>query len=280
MSVQILTDSTSDILPEEAEQKGVRVVPLLVNFGEEAFRENVEITHQEYFRRLAQAESLPTTSQPTPQDFLAHFEQVRDAGDSLVCVLLASKLSGTFQSAQLAKELSGYDEIYIVDSQQALCGLRMLVDFACVLRDEGLSAREIAEQVESASHRVRLFGIVNTLEYLHKGGRLPAMAVVGTLLKVKPLITLREGEVGILGKGLGVKNGLDNLLKLMGDEIHPEPRLPLYFGYTQTHNLCDQLRERVVEKYHPARVEQNSVGAVVGTHVGPDGAVVVYLDQE
>ena len=271
MSVQILTDSTSDILPEEAEQKGVRVVPLLVNFGEEAFRENVEITHQEYFRRLAQAESLPTTSQPTPQDFLAHFEQVRDAGDSLVCVLLASKLSGTFQSAQLAKELSGYDEIYIVDSQQALCGLRMLVDFACVLRDEGLSAREIAEQVESASHRVRLFGIVNTLEYLHKGGRLPAsMAVVGTLLKVKPLITLREGEVGILGKGLGVKNGLDNLLKLMGDEIHPEPRLPLYFGYTQTHNLCDQLRERVVEKYHPARVEQNSVGAVVGTHVGPD----------
>lgn len=145
MSVQILTDSTSDILPEEAEQKGVRVVPLLVNFGEEAFRENVEITHQEYFRRLAQAESLPTTSQPTPQDFLAHFEQVRDAGDSLVCVLLASKLSGTFQSAQLAKELSGYDEIYIVDSQQALCGLRMLVDFACVLRDEGLSAREIAE---------------------------------------------------------------------------------------------------------------------------------------
>ena len=279
MSVQILTDSTSDILPEEAEQKGVRVVPLLVNFGEEAFRENVEITHQEYFRRLAQAESLPTTSQPTPQDFLAHFEQVRDAGDSLVCVLLASKLSGTFQSAQLAKALSGYDEI--VDSQQALCGLRMLVDFACVLRDEGLSAREIAEQVESASHRVRLFGIVNTLEYLHKGGRLPAsMAVVGTLLKVKPLITLREGEVGILGKGLGVKNGLDNLLKLMGDEIHPEPRLPLYFGYTQTHNLCDQLRERVVEKYHPARVEQNSVGAVVGTHVGPDGAVVVYLDQE
>lgn len=265
MSVQILTDSTSDILPEEAEQKGVRVVPLLVNFGEEAFRENVEITHQEYFRRLAQAESLPTTSQPTPQDFLAHFEQVQDAGDSLVCVLLASKLSGTFQSAQLAKELSGYDEIYIVDSQQALCGLRMLVDFACVLRDEGLSAREIAEQVESASHRVRLFGIVNTLEYLHKGGRLPAsMAVVGTLLKVKPLITLREGEVGILGKGLGVKNGLDNLLKLMGDEIHPEPRLPLYFGYTQTHNLCDQLRERVVEKYHPARVEQNSVGAVVG----------------
>ena len=190
MSVQILTDSTSDILPEEAEQKGVRVVPLLVNFGEEAFRENVEITHQEYFRRLAQAESLPTTSQPTPQDFLAHFEQVRDAGDSLVCVLLASKLSGTFQSAQLAKELSGYDEIYIVDSQQALCGLRMLVDFACVLRDEGLSAREIAEQVESASHRVRLFGIVNTPEYLHKGGRLPAsMAVVGTLLKVKPLIT-------------------------------------------------------------------------------------------
>ena len=150
MSVQILTDSTSDILPEEAER-------------------------------------LPTTSQPTPQDFLAHFEQVQDAGDSLVCVLLASKLSGTFQSAQLAKELSGYDEIYIVDSQQALCGLRMLVDFACVLRDEGLSAREIAEQVESASHRVRLFGIVNTLEYLHKWGRLPAsMAVVGTLPKVSP----------------------------------------------------------------------------------------------
>ena len=107
MSVQILTDSTSDILPEEAEQKGVRVVPLLVNFGEEAFRENVEITHQEYFRRLAQAESLPTTSQPTPQDFLAHFEQVRDAGDSLVCVLLASKLSGTLPAGPVRAANAG-----------------------------------------------------------------------------------------------------------------------------------------------------------------------------
>ena len=258
------------------------MLPLTVRFGSEEFRDGIDLDHDAFYARLISATELPKTSQITPEAFDRAFcEELRDPANEVLCITGSSKLSGTFQSAQLAKELSGYDEIYIVDSQQALCGLRMLVDFACVLRDEGLSAREIAEQVESASHRVRLFGIVNTLEYLHKGGRLPAsMAVVGTLLKVKPLITLREGEVGILGKGLGVKNGLDNLLKLMGDEIHPEPRLPLYFGYTQTHNLCDQLRERVVEKYHPARVEQNSVGAVVGTHVGPDGAVVVYLDQE
>ena len=280
--IRIITDSISDLSQQEGQAQDFRVLPLTVRFGSEEFRDGIDLDHDAFYARLVSATELPKTSQITPEAFDRAFcEELRDPANEVLCITGSSKLSGTFQSAQLAKELSGYDEIYIVDSQQALCGLRMLVDFACVLRDEGLSAREIAEQVESASHRVRLFGIVNTLEYLHKGGRLPAsMAVVGTLLKGKPLITLREGEVGILGKGLGVKNGLDNLLKLMGDEIHPEPRLPLYFGYTQTHNLCDQLRERVVEKYHPARVEQNSVGAVVGTHVGPDGAVVVYLDQE
>ena len=268
MAVRIFTDSACDLEFSELEALQVELLRIPVFFDEERYIEGENLTREEFYEKLAVSERLPKTAQITPVEFEEAFRPYVEAGEEIVVL-------------PLAKELSGYDEIYIVDSQQALCGLRMLVDFACVLRDEGLSAREIAEQVESASHRVRLFGIVNTLEYLHKGGRLPAsMAVVGTLLKVKPLITLREGEVGILGKGLGVKNGLDNLLKLMGDEIHPEPRLPLYFGYTQTHNLCDQLRERVVEKYHPARVEQNSVGAVVGTHVGPDGAVVVYLDQE
>ena len=180
--IQIITDAGSDIV--DCSRTDLTVLPMTIRFGDEEYLDGVNLTHRQFYEKMIETQVLPTTSQPTPQDFLAHFEQVRDAGDSLVCVLLASKLSGTFQSAQLAKELSGYDEIYIVDSQQALCGLRMLVDFACVLRDEGLSAREIAEQVESASHRVRLFGIVNTLEYLHKGGRLPAsMAVVGTLLK-------------------------------------------------------------------------------------------------
>ena len=256
MSVQILTDSTSDILPEEAEQKGVRVVPLLVNFGEEAFRENVEITHQEYFRRLAQAESLPTTSQPTPQDFLAHFEQVRDAGDSLVCVLLASKLSGTFQSAQLAKELSGTYQsaciakkqfpeavIQVVDTRQVTFGLALLVRQAAALRDAGHTGPEIAEQISRLAARVRLYAVIDDLKYLRLGGRLSsAGAVLGTLLGIKPIISVQDGQVVCVHKMRGQKAGCAYVLERAGQE-GIDPALPVCFGHSHLPGAAEELRD-------------------------------------
>lgn len=186
MAIRFLTDSTSDILPEEAAQRGIDVVPLKVLFGEESYRDNVDITHQEFFDKLVTSKVFPTTSQPSPADFLPYFERARDQGDTLICLHISAVLSGTMQSAQIAKEMCGYDKIYIIDSKEAIIGLRMLVDLGIYLRDHGSTAEEIVAELESARDRVRLFAVLDTLEYLHKGGRLStAVTVLGTLLKIR-----------------------------------------------------------------------------------------------
>jgi len=280
MAITILTDSTSDITPEEARSKGIELVTLRVYFGEESFRDNLDITHAQFYERLAQSKTLPTTSQPTPEDFLPYFEQAKANGDEMICILLAGGLSGTLQSALIAKDLCHYPNIHIVDSTQAVIGLRMLVDLACLLRSEGRSAAEIVAEVEQARSRVRLFALVDTLEYLHKGGRLPAAAAVaGTLLKVKPLVTLKDGAISVAGKGMGTKDAMKQLLKLAGD-LNADPRLPIYYGYTKDSALCDQFRTLVDEAHHPARCEVCSIGAVIGAHVGPGVAAIGYLANE
>ena len=279
MSIQIITDSTADYRPEDAAAKGIRIVPLKVQFGEEEFPDVLD--HAAFFQKLAQAKDLPTTSQASPDDFLPWFRQAQEAGDGVVCLPMAASLSGTCQSALIAREMCGYEKIYVVDSTQTTLGLRLLVDLACLLRDQGLDALAIADELERAKRRVRLLAVVDTLKYLHKGGRLPAAAsIAGELLKVKPLITLRDGELGLAGKGVGARGSLAALVKLMGERLNYDPRLPVYYGYTGDETLCRGLMEQTRTAFglHPSEV--HPVGAVIGTHVGPGAAVVVYLEKE
>jgi DegV family protein with EDD domain len=168
----------------------------------------------------------------------------------------------------------------VVDSTQTVLGLRALVDLGCVLRDQGLGAEEIVAQLEEAKGRVRLLAIVDTLEYLHKGGRLPAaVSIVGGLLKVKPVISLEGGAIRLVGKGVGVKGSLAALAKQLDLVPDRDPRLPVYYGYTADDSLCRQLVALGEEKFGPHPHQVQSVGAVIGTHVGPGAAVIVYLAQ-
>ncbi len=279
MAIYIVTDSTADFRPEEAQRRGVRVVPLKVQFGEDAFPDMLD--HAGFFQQLAGAKELPTTSQANPDDFLPHFRRAQEAGDSLICLPMASSLSGTCQSALIAKELCGYEGVHIVDSTQTTLGLRLLIDLACLLRDQGKSAPEIVEELERAKSRVRLLAIVDTLKYLHKGGRLPAAAsIAGELLRVKPIISLGNGQLGLVGKGVGAKGSLSALVKLIGDTLPYDTRLPVYYGYTANDTLCQGLMALTQETFGPHRHEVHSVGPVIGTHVGPGAAVVVYLERE
>lgn len=281
MAIRFLTDSTADILPEEAARRGIDVVSLKVMFGETAYQDNVDLNHTAFFQMLEQADKLPTTSQAVPDDFLPFFERAREAGDSLICLPLAASLSGTFQSAAIAKEMCGYDDIYVIDSTQTVLGLRALIDLGCLLREQGMDAAGIAAELERAKSRVRLLAVVDTLEYLHKGGRLPAaVSVVGGLLKVKPIITLKDGTLGLAGKGVGAKGSLSALVKLLGDTLEYDPRLPVYYGYTADDTMCGRLMEAVRESFGEHRREVHSVGAVIGTHVGPGAAVIVYLERD
>lgn len=201
---------------------------------------------------LSQSKALPTTSQPTPDDFLPYFERARDQGDHLICALLSSQLSGTVQSAQIAREMCGYEHIYIIDSTLATVALRAMLDLGEQLRSQGMSAPDIAAQIEAAKSRMRVFGIVDTLEYLHKGGRMStSVAVVGSLLRVKPIITLKDGVLGLVGKGVGTKGSLAGMLKQVGDDIHPDPRLPIYYGYSGDDTLCRQFVPLMEEKFGP-----------------------------
>lgn len=278
MAIYILTDSTADFRPEEAERRGIWVVSLKVQFGEEEFPDVLD--HAAFFQRLAQARELPTTSQAGPDDFLPWFERAKQNGDSVVCLPMAASLSGTCQSALIAREMCGYENIYVVDSTQTVLGLRLLIDLACLLREQGLDAPAIAAELERAKSRVRLLAIVDTLKYLHKGGRLPAaVSIAGELLKVKPIITLRDGQLGLVGKGVGAKGSLSALMKLIGGNLASDPRLPVYYGYTADDTLCQSLIALAQDTFGPHRHEVHPVGAVIGTHVGPGAAVVVYLER-
>lgn len=280
MATYILTDSSADFFPDEAQRRGIWIAPLKVRFGEEDYQSGADPDYAGFFSRMESARELPATSQAGPDDFLPWFERVKAAGDSLICLPIASSLSGTYQSAVIAREMCGYPDIHVVDSTQTTLGLRLLVDLACLLRDQGVGADGIVRQLEQARHRVRLLAVMDTLKYLHKGGRLPAAAsIAGELLKVKPIITLRDSRLSLAGKGVGARGSLSALVRLLGSRLEQDSRLPVYYGYTADKTLCRELMDQTRAAFGRHRCEVHPVGPVVGAHVGPGAAVIVYLKQ-
>lgn len=278
MAIRFLVDSTSDFMPEEGKARGLDIIPLSVNFNEESYLDNVTITHEAFYEKLTTSGIFPKTSQPAPADFLPYFETAQKAGDDLICLLLSSKLSGTVQSALLARNICDYDNIYVIDTLSAITGIRALLDLGFVLRSQGMSAEEIVAELEDAKERIRLFAMVDTLEYLHKGGRLSATsAVVGTILKIKPLITLKDGKLEVIGKARGIKDAYRSLLTTLGDDLSRDPRVPVYYGYTRDQELCDGFRAQADEKYCLTDTKAYSIGAAIGAHVGPGAFAITYI---
>jgi DegV family protein with EDD domain len=280
MGVRIITDSTSDINAIQAKKLGVTIIPLKVIFGDKEYREGVEISIEGFYDKLVKSEKLPTTSQPSPDDFLTSFLEAKEAKDSVVVILVSGKLSGTVQSAAIAKELAEYDDILIVDSLISITGLRFLVEHAVKLRDEGKSATEIAPILEELKERIVLLAMVDTLEYLHKGGRLSkSSAILGSLLKFKPIITLQDGVLAVVGKERGTNKGIAKMLEIIEDRGHIDANYPVYFGYTAEDSKTKQLMESVKERFGITNGSIHPVGCVVGTHAGPGACVITYISK-
>lgn len=280
MGIKIITDSTSDISLEQAKKMEIEIVPLKVIFGDKEYKEGVEISIDGFYEKLVKAEKLPTTSQPSPEDFLFYFNQIKEAGDSAVVILIAGKLSGTVQSATIAKEMSEYSEIYIIDSMNTIMGLRMLVEHAVKLSGEGKKAADIARILEELKDRIVLLAMVDTLEYLHKGGRLSkTSAMIGSLLKLKPIITLRDGAIGVVGKERGSNKAIAKILDVIDDNGPIDLDYPVHFGYTAEDSKTQILKEKVTEKYNLKQSQIHPVGCVVGTHVGPGACVITYIKK-
>ena len=278
MGIRIITDSTSDISAAQAKELGVTIIPLKVIFGDKEYREGVEITMEGFYDKLVKAEKLPTTSQPSPDDFLASFLEAKKANDSVIVILISGKLSGTVQSATIAKDLAEYEDIHIVDSQITITGLRFLVEYAVKLSREGKSAAEIVPILEDVKDRIVLLAMVDTLEYLHKGGRLSkSSAILGSLLKFKPIITLQDGVIGVVGKERGTNKGIAKMLEIMEERGQIDYNYPVYFGYTAEDSKTKQLMESVKDRYGVTNGSIHPVGCVVGTHAGPGACVITYI---
>ena len=202
--IRILTDSTADFSMADAAAMGVAMVPLTVSFGDAHYQNGIDLPLERFYDMLAAADKLPTTSQPSPELFLSHFLAAKAAGDTVICVLLSAALSGTCQSAEIAKEEAEYDNIYIVDSRSATLGLQLLVRRAVQRVAEGFSAMDIVADLETARTHLRLYAVVDTLKYLHKGGRLSgAVAIAGGLLGIKPVLSLdARGKLDMVDKDL------------------------------------------------------------------------------
>lgn len=280
--IRILTDSTADILPHEAARLNLELVPLQVSFENgETCRDGLDLTPDEFYARLVQCGKLPTTSQPSPELFLEHFEAARAAGDEIIAILLSSQISGTYQSAQIAAETCGYGKIYLVDSQNATLGEQLLVRLALRLRAESAPAGQIVETLEREKHKIRLIAVVDDLKYFRKGGRLSgAEAFAGSLLGIKPVVSVQGGKVGLVGKARGMPGAYVALFKLMDAQGGLDEGCEYLIGYTAHRRAAEPLHRYLTGNLGLPAPQVYHIGTVIGTHAGPGAAGIAFFAKE
>ena len=276
MSVQIIVDSTADLIPALKEK--VLTVPLTVHFGQEEYIDGVTIDHQTFYKKLVSGDTLPSTSQASPAGFEEKYQQIRSAGNSAVVITVASKVSGTYQSAVIAAD--GYENIHIVDSGSVAIGSGILTELALQLVEAGLDAAQIADRLEEEKKKLRVVAVVDTLEYLKRGGRISkTVAFAGGLLNVKPLLGITDGEILILGKARGNKQANNQLVNEIEKSGGIDFSRPVMLGYT---GLNDDLLRSFIAGSQDLRaplpeVRTSIVGSVIGTHAGPGAVAVAYF---
>jgi DegV family protein with EDD domain len=282
MAVQFIIDSASDIQPEEAKALNLIHLPLTVQFGDREYADSVDLTHREFYEKLIESDTLPTTSQISPAVFQDAYERVVERGDTAVVITLSSKLSGTYQSAVIAAQ-GHEDRVYVVDSENVTIGERLLILRGVALREAGLSAAEIVQKLDEEKKHIRLMALLDTLEYLKKGGRVSsAVAFAGGLLAIKPVVAVENGQVVMAGKARGSKQG-NNLLRQMivkcGGIDFSRPYALAYSG------LSDQLLQKYIADSADLWQGQtqdlpiSSVGCTIGTHVGPGAVAVAFFEK-
>jgi DegV family protein with EDD domain len=272
----IMTDSTSDFSLEQANELGIEMLSLKVNFDHDSYEDKRTISSEEFYEKLKQSKNLPTTSLIGVGDFLQAFSKYPT--QEIVVITLSSKLSGTFQSAEIAKEESGRQDIYLIDSGTITVGMAMLVKLAVKMRDEGKSGSEIASQVREYAKRTRIYAVMDTLLYLVKGGRLSGVqGALGSVFSLKPILTIVDGSLSTLAKARGMDKGLQTMLDFINKEGNLDPTMPVGFAHSLNIPKMRQLQEIM----KPEIIDGEYVlGSVVGTHAGPGAVIVSFFSKE
>ena len=273
MAIKIITDSTCDIARETVDQFGISIVPAYVLFGEESFRQGIDINPTQFYARLQSSPQLPGTSQPTPGDFTGAMEPLVSAGDQVVCITVARQLSGTYNSASQAASQFDDGAVTVIDSGTASVGHMLQVIAAA---EDAVADDATLDSVVSAAHtragRSYGFAMVDTLEYLQKGGRIgKAQAFMGSLLKVKPILKVADGEVLPVDRPRNLRRGLQRLEELVREQ---GPASKLAVAYTTDAAPAEEIRNRLSDLADPENTYTLQVGSAIGTHIGP-GAVAV-----
>ena len=282
MAVRIITDSGCDIVGADNPQ--LDVLSLSITFGSTVYADGVDLSHEHFYELLVEGDELPKTGQVNPYAFAQAIERAQQDGFEPLIITLSSKLSGTHQSACMAASEASCP-VRVVDSGHVTVSERILVEYALGLAKEGLDAEEIAARVEAVRERVVVIGLLDTLEYLRRGGRISAAAgTFGEMLSIKPVITIENGEVKMLGRARGSKNGRNLLNQQIEVSRGIDFSMPLALGYA---GLSDALLQKYIrdsralwEEYPSDELPVYTVGATIGTHVGPGAIALAYFERE
>ncbi len=277
--IQIITDSSSDISQEKAKELNLIVMPLTVRFGEDVYRSGIDITDEEYYRRLVAEKNLPTTAQVNPFEFEEKYKEILDRGDEIISIHISSEISGTCQSAAIAKENLETDKITVIDSRNVCSALGLLAIIAGQMRDQGASAQKITEAIQSYIPKLHLFVALETLDYVKKGGRISStVAFVGSALGLHPIVSLIDGKIEVVDKAKGKKSSVKWMCKKLAELPNAEG-LPLLVGHANAPEKGEDLRKILEEQGVKGISDNVCMGPVVGTYSGPDAVGVFYVER-
>ena len=279
MGIRIITDSTADLPAEILEKYKIEMIPLTVRFGEEEYRDYIDLSSKEFYDLLSKTEVLPTTSQIPPAVFIDAFQEEIEQGNSIIGIFISSKASGTYQSAVLASsEFEGAD-ITVIDSTLLCNGTGMLVLEAAKMVQQGKSKEEIIQRIEEMKSDVRTWFVVDDLKSLQRGGRISGtQAFLGGILNLKPLLTVEEGLTKPIDKVRGRKKVLPKILELMKEEIIDNPDT-IFIGHAVQKDIAEEFKSAIEDAFHPKEVIITEIGSVIGTHAGPGTLAVFYIKK-
>ncbi len=277
MAVKIITDSTADLELEELKAFGVEMAPLSVIFDGKSYKDGTELSKDDFYRMQAEADKLPSTSQVNPDEFVEKFRPHVDNGDEVIGIFISSKISGTYQSALIAKDIIGSDNIYVIDSKTATMALGLLVREAVKMRDSGMSASDMAQKLTELVERTEFVAIVDTLKYLKMGGRISATtAMIGGVLGISPVVAFNDGALESVGRVKGKKAKIDYLLKLLSDKP-ADPGYLFGFAHSRAYDEASEIRGIIMNDYPDSDSFICELGATIGTHAGPGAFGMAYV---
>ncbi len=279
--MKLITDSTADLPPELLERHHIKIVPLRIQLGEETYRDTFDIEPDEFYRLLRSTELFPTTTQPSPQDFVEAYQSLGEEEDRLISVHISSKLSGTYQSATIASQQFPDMEIHVIDSQQASLGLGLIVLAAARAIEAGEGVDEVLSLIGRVSSKIKTYFSVDSLEYLRRGGRIGrAQAFLGTMMKIKPLLVLRDGEIYPVEKIRGQQRLVRRMAQLVEEDAVGVRALKVALIRTDNEEVLSMLSQQL-ERIENVELEYaGKLGGIITSHVGPGAIAVSYYPED